>query len=630
MFRTKGRAKRPFSVCRIESLESRELLSGEPWGQQAKLIGQDLAAANYPTITGAGQTIAIIDSGVDYKHAALGGGIGAGFKVVAGYDFVGKDGDPMPDTFAHGTATAGVAAANAFVYNGQRYQGIAPGAKIIALREDGTAGVKAALDWVLANRTKYNIVAVNMTDFGGGNALIYRDVLKSLIAAGVFVSHPSGNEGPTVPVSTALDPADFAIGSVNLKGNVSTFTERGAELDLLAPGEGVTLPYYDIATRKHTYLAAADGTSWASPAVAGAAALIKQIDPRFTPAQIMKILQDSGTAVYDGVSKLTYKRLNVNAALGLAYQRKQSATTPQPPLSSGPTPVPPQTPFAGTAARITAQTVLQAENFDNGGQNVSYFDAEATNLGWSAYRKGTGVDVTDGTNGVKFVGCIKAGEWLEYTVNVAAAGTYQFSARVASLRWGGSFHIEVDGVNKTGPMVVGDTKGWQNWVNLTAKSGVALTAGTHVIRFKGDTGGKLGYVANVDSFTFTKATSAYAPIAATAYSAQSAVANKGTYLANLDKGDWVAFGRIDFGATGAKSVLASVAAPAEAAGKVIEIRLDSGNGKLIGSIKVPATGGWTSFQTVKAAVSGASGIHDVFLTFPTGKGTANLQWIQFA
>ena len=47
------------------------------------------------------------------------------YKVVAGYDFIGKDGDPMPDIFAHGTATAGVAAGNSYVFNGQRFQGIA-------------------------------------------------------------------------------------------------------------------------------------------------------------------------------------------------------------------------------------------------------------------------------------------------------------------------------------------------------------------------------------------------------------------------------------------------------------------------------------------------------------------------
>ena len=159
-----------------------------------------------------------------------------------------------------------------------------------------------AKDWVYANRSKYNIVAVNMVDFGGGSALIYKDVLKKLIAAGVFVSHPSGNLGPSQLVEPALDPADFAVGSVDLAGKMSTFTQRGAELDLLAPGENVTVPYYDVATHQHIYLDSSDGTSWASPAAVAAAALIKQIYSGFTPMQIMKIMQDSGASVYEAAA----------------------------------------------------------------------------------------------------------------------------------------------------------------------------------------------------------------------------------------------------------------------------------------------------------------------------------------
>src|SRR3954447_2148819 len=305
MFQTKDHRRSRYVP--MESLEGRQLFSGEPWGAQAKLIAQDLAVANYPTLTGAGQTIAVIDSGVDYKHPSLGGGIGANYKVIAGYDFISNDADPMSDTYAHGTGTAGIAAADPYVYKGFRYQGIAPDANIVALRENSTAGVKAAMDWVIANRAKYNIVAVNVLDFGGASATLYKDDMKALIAAGVFVSHPSGNAGASVPLGAALDPADWSVGSVNLAGQISSFTQRGAELDLLAPGEKVTLPYYDVASKTHMYVDTADGTSWASPAAVGTATLIKQIDPRFTPAQIMKIMQDSGHAVYDAASKLSYK-----------------------------------------------------------------------------------------------------------------------------------------------------------------------------------------------------------------------------------------------------------------------------------------------------------------------------------
>src|SRR5258708_6603144 len=95
----KNRPRGPRRVIIIEGLERRELLSGEPWAPAAKLIGQDLAVAHYPKLTGAGEAVAVIDSGVDYKHPSLGGGFGAGKKVEAGWDFISNDADPMSDTF---------------------------------------------------------------------------------------------------------------------------------------------------------------------------------------------------------------------------------------------------------------------------------------------------------------------------------------------------------------------------------------------------------------------------------------------------------------------------------------------------------------------------------------------------
>jgi subtilisin family serine protease len=229
--RPHGRA--PRHLNQVERLEGRQLLSGEPWSASARLIAQDQAAVNYPTITGAGESVVIIDSGVDYKHPALGGGLGSGFKVEAGWDFVTNDADPFPDTFAHGTGTAGGVAANGYLVDGTYNRGVAPGVNLIALRENGSSQVRAALQWVLDNRAKYNIVAVSMVDYGG-QPNTFKDVFKKVADAGIFVAHPSGNGGPSVGMAAAINPADFAIGSVNAAGQMSSFTQRGPELDLLA------------------------------------------------------------------------------------------------------------------------------------------------------------------------------------------------------------------------------------------------------------------------------------------------------------------------------------------------------------------------------------------------------------
>jgi hypothetical protein len=491
---------------------------------------------------------------------------------------------------------------------------------------------------VLANRVKYNIVAVNMTDFGGGSALTYKATLQSLIAAGVFVSHPAGNAGASVPVGAALDPADFSVGSVGPSGSVSSFSQRGAELDLLAPGEQVTLPYYDTGTGKDIYVDTADGTSWASPAVTGTAALIKQIDPRFTPAQIMQIMQDSGTPVYDGVSKLTYKRLNVNAALSMAYARRPG--TPQAPDSQPPVAVPEspeQSAFTNVNIAADGATTIQAENYDLGGEGVAFHDTDTTNLGCSTYRSGGGVDVQDGANASHYVGFVRVGEWLEYTVKVTSGGTYDLSTKVSSLRSGGKFHIEVDGADKTGTLTVPDTRDWQSWTTV-GKSGVTLSAGRHMIRIKADAAGALGYVANFDSITVAPAaapvtppttTTTFAARDARSFSAQSGVSLGAGYITSLDQGDWVAYRGIDFG-SGATSFAAGIAAANGYCGKTIELRLDSPTGAVIGTITVPTTGSATNFKTVKVSISKVTQVHDLYLTFAGSVSVGNMSWFKFS
>ncbi len=86
----------------------------------------------------------------------------------------------MSSSYAHGTGVAGVIAADAFDFKGSHYQGIAPGVKLLALRESNSYGVDSALKWVISNKAKYNIVAVNMTDFGGGSNATYKSIKASL------------------------------------------------------------------------------------------------------------------------------------------------------------------------------------------------------------------------------------------------------------------------------------------------------------------------------------------------------------------------------------------------------------------------------------------------------------------
>jgi hypothetical protein len=158
------------------------------------------------------------------------------------------------------------------------------------------------------------------------------------------------------------------------------------------------------------------------------------------------------------------------------------------------------TPFGGTPAALPG--TFQAENFDNGGQNIAWFDTTVGNA-YGAYRS-TDVDIEPTTDGGGYnVAKTKAGEWLEYTVNVTASGTYAFQARVANVGTGATFRVYVDGTDVTGPIAVPDTGGWQTWMTLTGPR-VALSAGPRVVRIYLATISSGGGVGNFNWFQFVQ------------------------------------------------------------------------------------------------------------------------------
>ena len=132
-----------------------------------------------------------------------------------------------------------------------------------------------------------------------------------------------------------------------------------------------------------------------------------------------------------------------------------------------------------TYARASLPAVLEAENFDR------YYDTGSGNAG-GEYRA-TGVDIKLASEycGTYAVGWMRTGEWLEYDVSVASAGSYDFAVRVASAETTGAFHLEVDRVNLTGPIKVPFTGEWNTeWTTVTKT--VTLSAGAHTLRIQVD------------------------------------------------------------------------------------------------------------------------------------------------
>ncbi len=139
-----------------------------------------------------------------------------------------------------------------------------------------------------------------------------------------------------------------------------------------------------------------------------------------------------------------------------------------------------QAAFLGSPYVLPA--LIQAEDFDVGGPGVAYRDIDPGNTG-TAYRLDEDVDIENcsDSGGGYNLGWVNVGEWLEYTVEVPAAGQYIVETRVASVLGGGKFRLEFDGVDKTGEVVVPSTTGWQTWDTISTT--VDLEAGSQVMRF---------------------------------------------------------------------------------------------------------------------------------------------------
>jgi hypothetical protein len=102
----------------------------------------------------------------------------------------------------------------------------------------------------------------------------------------------------------------------------------------------------------------------------------------------------------------------------------------------------------------------------------------------------------------------------------------------------------------------------------------------------------------------------------------------GVYVNSINNNDYIKLRSVDFATTGAKGFSASVGA--SGSGASIELRLDSQTGKLIGTLPISSTGGMTTWKTLSTTVSGATGVHDLFLVFKGGSGDLfNLDSWQF-
>lgn len=283
--------------------------------------------------TGAGQTVAVLDTGVDLTHPDF-----ADTTVSSGWDFGDDDADASDDCACggHGTAVAGIIA---------RPDGVAPGAGIVSLKiarcsdcVSQQGNIAAAIDWCITNQATYGISVINIS-FGSyglwespcdGDDPVTATAADNATGVGISIFASAGNDGlPNTIASPACLTSVNAVGAVydaaigsrsygvctdgsTAADQVTCYSNSSPDVRWLAPSHCA-----NTTERSQGYSSAScfGGTSAASPYTAGAAALLREAFPSLDPEGVGRLLVESGDPVLDPKSVRLSSRINLEQAL---------------------------------------------------------------------------------------------------------------------------------------------------------------------------------------------------------------------------------------------------------------------------------------------------------------------------
>jgi subtilisin family serine protease len=298
-------------------------------------LAQSLPLINQPQaiqagFTGSGSGVAIIDTGINYTLADFGSctapGVPSGCRVSASVDVTGNNLTLNTDPNNHGTNVAGIVA------------GVAPGARIASINAffNGSSNsnwIINGINWAIANKSTYSIVAMNMSLGDGVNYTApcssrytnpFVTPVNNARAAGILPVAASGNDAYTNGIaSPACTPGVVSVGAVydsNVGGlnwgsctdytttadQVTCFSNSASFLTMLAPGALITADYITMG-----------GTSQASPHVAGAVAILMSAFSTDSLDQTTTRMTTNGVPVTDPRNSIVKPRLNLSASLGL-------------------------------------------------------------------------------------------------------------------------------------------------------------------------------------------------------------------------------------------------------------------------------------------------------------------------
>ncbi len=257
---------------------------------------------------GAGVLVSIIDTGIDVNNPEFASRIDprSADLVVAGVVPPGEQRSPnLQDIDGHGTSVASIIGA---AKNSIGIHGVAPMADLLVFRGDKEGDTEIILGEAIAEGVQrsadYGAKVMNLSlgsdEFGAEDD--FKFIFDFTSDHDIFVAVAAGNDGLPNPEASALAAASaeaagtvIIVGAVTFGGNIASFSNRAgsaAQFYLVAPGAGVPTTNNNGSASS---LVNFSGTSASTPFVAGAAALIRELWPALTAAEVASILFDSAT-----------------------------------------------------------------------------------------------------------------------------------------------------------------------------------------------------------------------------------------------------------------------------------------------------------------------------------------------
>ncbi|NVM46722.1 MAG: S8 family serine peptidase [Candidatus Lokiarchaeota archaeon] len=283
-----------------------------PWGVDR--IDAEVVHSDGSGNKGTGLKVAVIDTGIDYDHPDLDG------NYMGGYDFVNLDKDPMDDE-GHGTHVAGIIAAED---DGNGVVGVAPEAKLYALKvlddtgsgylSDVIYGIQWATDPNGDGSADDRLDIINMSLGADVSNIFLKWACNLAYRDGLLLVAAAGNGGSVIYPAAyarviAVSATDYDY--VNHKDILADFSSTGSEVELAAPGVNINSTLLGGGYITH------DGTSMASPHVAGTAALVWAANPSWSNTEVRSHLQGTTEDVSLAGTEQGYGLVDAeNAVLG--------------------------------------------------------------------------------------------------------------------------------------------------------------------------------------------------------------------------------------------------------------------------------------------------------------------------